>query len=197
MMFRTALVALLSSAVSAKIFNPSEGVAADSSMGQALLRKATVVKPARHLEQNYERDASFLAQYDIKYLGCSSLIQVNPEGNADEGILYTQHLVRFALCPANSCSSCSGGGEYVVNMLEFVDAYTEAKLTEKEYKCEMIRENCYCDNANDDEVCENQCYTSAGMEECIEYEGQEEFEIQRYLECAGTYTSCVNGRLRS
>ena len=47
----------------------------------------------------------------------------------------------------------------------------------------MIRENCYCDNANDDEVCENQCYTDAGMEDCIEYEGGEEFQIQEYIEC--------------
>jgi len=70
-----------------------------------------------------------------------------------------------------------------MDMNLFVDAYTEAKLNEKEYNCEMIRENCYCDNANDDEVCENQCYTNAGMEDCIEYEGEEEFEIQRYLEC--------------
>jgi hypothetical protein len=69
-------------------------------------------------------------------------------------------------------------------MEEFVDSWTEAKLEEKEYACEMIRENCYCDNANDDEVCENQCYTTAGMEECIEYEGGEEFQIQEYLECA-------------
>ena len=110
---------------------------------------------------------------------------MNPEGNADEGILYSQNLVRFALCPENTCSSCSGGGEYVVNMLEFVDAYTEAKLEEQEMACENIRENCYCDNANDDEVCENTCYTNAGMDVCIEYEGQEEFEIQRYLECDG------------
>jgi len=93
------------------------------------------------------------------------------------------------MCPSDSCSTCKNGGEYVVNMMEFVDSYTEAKLTEKEYTCEMIRENCYCDNANDDEVCENQCYVNEGHDECIEYEGEEEFEIQRYLECQGT--SCL------
>jgi len=39
-----------------------------------------------------------------------------------------------------------------------------------------VRENCYYDD-------ENQCYEEAGLDYCIEYEGQEEFEVQRYLEC--------------
>jgi len=185
MKFTAALLSLVSAA-SAGVIDP-KGLSAASKAGQNLLRKATVV---RALEQ--QDDDSFLAFYDIKYLGCASLLQVNGEGGGDEGILYQQNLVRFALCPSGSCSSsCSGGGEYVVNMMEFVDAYTEAKLNEKEYQCEMIRENCYCDNANDDDVCENQCYTNAGMSECIEYEGQEEFEIQRYLECAGKF-KCID-----
>ena len=187
MMFKAAFIALFASVASASVLNPSEGVPADSKLGMNLLRKAQVIEPARHLEQNNNEAQSFIAGYELKYLGCSSLIQVNPEGNQDEGILYTQHLVKFALCPENSCGSCSGGGEYVVNMLEFVDAYTEAKLNEKEMACENIRENCYCDNANDDEVCENSCYSQAGMDSCIEYEGQEEFEIQRYLECQGKW----------
>lgn len=184
-MFKAALFALLASAASAN-FVPKGDVAADSAFGQKLLSKATVVEHARHLDQ--ERDVTFIAKYSIRYLGCSSLVQVREEGGGDEGLLYTQNLVRFALCPSSSCSSCSGGGEYVVSMMEFVDSYTEFKLTEKEYACEMIRENCYCDNANDDDVCENQCYTNQGMPECIEYEGQEEFEIQGYLECEGKST---------
>lgn len=70
-----------------------------------------------------------------------------------------------------------------MSMEEFVDSYTEAKLTEQEYACETIRENCYCSDDSDDEACETACYTAAGMDVCIEYEGEEEFEIQRYLEC--------------
>lgn len=180
MKFAAAFLALLASASATSDFP------ADSTMAKSLLKRATVVEHSRHLDQN-ERDTSFMANYSIKYLSCSSLVQINREGGGgDEGVLYTQHLVKFALCPSDSCGSCAGGGEYVVNMMEFVDAYTEAKLTEQEYACETIRENCYCDNANDDQACENQCYTDEGMDVCIEYEGQEEFEIQRYLECAGT-----------
>ena len=188
MMFRATAFLSCIAAVSAASINPAEGMAANSKMGRSLLKKATVVTPARNLDQNNgDDDNTWIAKYDIKYLGCSSLIQVNPEGNAEEGVLYNQNLVRFALCPTGTCGSCSGGGEYVVNMMEFVDSYTESKLEEKEYQCEMVRENCYCDNANDDEACENQCYTNANMGDCIEYEGEDEFEIQRYLECAGKF----------
>jgi hypothetical protein len=196
MMLRAALFALLTSAAVASIFNPSEGVPADSKMGAALLRRATVVQPARHLDQNNNNKAqSFIYKYDIKYLGCSSLLQINQgqngnnnnnnnnKNNNNGGLLYTQQVVRFALCPSDSCSSgCTGGGEYVVSMSAFVDAYTEAKMTEQEYACESIRENCYCDDVDDDEVCENQCYATAGLDACID--DGDDFEIQRYLECA-------------
>lgn len=68
----------------------------------------------------------------------------------------------------------------------FVDAYTENLMEEREYNCEYIRENCDCQYANDDEACEYQCYVTAGLDYCIENqdEYEEEFEVQRYLECA-------------
>jgi hypothetical protein len=187
MMFRVGAFALFCSLVSASSFVPSGDIPADSKLGSSLLKRATVVEPSRHLEQN-SRDTTFIANYSIKYLGCSSLVQVNTQGNGQkegndqkdgnggQSIVYTQNLVRFALCPSGSCSSCSGGGEYVVNMVDFVDAYTEAKLTETEYNCEQIRENCN----NDDE---SSCYSAAGATECDQYEGQDVFEIQEYLEC--------------
>ena len=74
-------------------------------------------------------------------------------------------------------------------MMEFVDSYTEAKMNEQEQECENIRESCYCDNnQQDDQSCEYSCYQNAGVaDKCGEYEGGEEFEVQRYLECAGTF----------
>jgi hypothetical protein len=50
--------------------------------------------------------------------------------------------------------------------------------------CEYVRENCDCENANDDQACESQCYADAGLDSCEEVEGEEAFEVQRYLECA-------------
>ena len=185
MLFQTSVIALLFATVSSTSWTPSGDIPATSRLGQRLLSTAKVVEPARQLEDR--NDMTFVAKYSLKYLGCSSLVTLNAEGNRnDGGMLMTQNLVRFALCPSSSCGSCSGGGEYVTSMNEFVDAYTEEKLTEKEYACEMVRESCYCDNANDDEACENQCYIDANMSDCIQYEGQDEFNIQEYLECRGT-----------
>jgi hypothetical protein len=191
MMFRATVIALVASSAFAKSFVPSSDIAADSKLGSSLLSKATVVTDARHLEN--ERDVSFIANYKLKYLGCNSLSALGQEGGENGSALYTQNLVRFALCP-DSCSSCSNGGEYVVNMMEFVDSYTEAKLEEQEYACEMVRENCYCDDANDDDVCEASCYTAAGMDYCVDYgddNGNEDFEIQRYLECSRKFIIAI------
>lgn len=186
MMFKSAAVlASLVASVSATSFTPSGDIAADSAIGQRLLSKS------RAVEQN--GDATWLTGYNIKYLGCAGLTQVNAEGggggnNGEQGILYTQNLVKFALCASDlSCSSCgTGSAQYVVPMMDFVDAWTEAKMESQERACENVRESCYCDNANDDQACENSCYEALGMSECIQYEGDEEFELQRYLECRGT-----------
>lgn len=192
-MFRSAtLVALLMASASA------HDLSANSPVGRALLKSATVVEEARHLNnnnqynynqqgqnENGERDGSFVANYYIKYLGCSSTLSYSQEENGNDGNpLVTSNLVKFSLCP-DSCSSCSNGGLYVVGMQEFVQAYTEMKMDEKEYKCEMQAQQCeYNQNCNyDDQYCEQLCFKEAGMEECIQYEGQEEFELDRYLEC--------------
>ena len=190
-MFKSAVVAALVASATAKSFIPSGDIKANTRVGKKLLSRA--------LEQNQNGqngnwdDNTWMADYKIKYLGCSSLIQINREaGGEDDPMLYTQNLVKFALVPeGESCTSSKGDAQYVVNMEEFIDAYTEMKMEAQEQACENIRENCYCENANDDEACENQCYSQVGMDYCIQYEGEEEFEIQRYLECAGKKIICV------
>jgi hypothetical protein len=185
------LFTLLASAASA-LFIPSETIPVDSSTGRKLLRHATPVESVHRLLNNdNERDMSYIANHSIKYLGCISYPSLAVYGGnniKNDGVMYQQNLVRFALCPGaeGDCSSCTGGGEYVVNMNIFVDTYTEYKMEFAEWQCEQIRENCDCQNANDDQVCENTCYAAAGLEDCVEVGGQEEFEVQRYLECAGT-----------
>ena len=192
MMFRSIVLASMAATGAATSFIPGD-MPANSRAGSKLLSKAKLEH--RGLENNGESDTTWIIGYSIKYEGCASLIQIaGGEGgggnDGDGSLLYTQNLVKFSLCPTgsadSSCTSCKGGAQYVVNMNEFVDAYTEMKLEAEEYACEMVRENCYCDNANDDDVCEAQCYTNAGLENCIDYDdGSDDFEIQRYLECAG------------
>ncbi|KAL3944741.1 MAG: hypothetical protein SGBAC_001160 [Bacillariaceae sp.] len=178
MLFKSTIVTSL--IVSAAALRPDNDIPADSKAGMKLMSQARQLN-----QENQEDDMSWIAGYSIKYIGCSSLLQVREDGGEDESNLYTMNLAKFALCSAsNSCSSCgNGAAQYVVNMETFVDAYTEMALNAQEEACENIRENCYCDDANDDDACENQCYTNMGMDVCIEYEGGEEFEIQEYLEC--------------
>lgn len=179
MMFKSAVLASLAASVTATSFVPNEDIPVGSAIGQKLMSQA------RALEQ--ADDMTWIANYSIKYLGCSSLIQVNGEGGGgeDQSLLYTQNLVKFALCDTSSgCSSCgNGAAQYVVPMMTFVDAWTESKMQAQERVCENVRENCYCENANDDEACEAACYQQLGMDYCIQYGDQENFEVQRYLEC--------------
>ena len=99
----------------------------------------------------------------------------------------SQLLARFHLCKKGKCSrSCYG--DYVTSLREFVNGYTESKMNEAERACENVRENCNCQYANDDQACEYQCYVSAGLSNCVDQNNQDnqyqdEFEVQRYLEC--------------
>jgi hypothetical protein len=177
MMFKSAIIASL--LASAAAFVPIGGIDVHSKAGQKLMSKA------RSLENN-KQDYSWMVGYTIKYLGCTSLMQVNPEGGQGENssMLYVQNLAKFGLCASTaSCSSCGNGeAQYVVPMNDFVDAWTEAEMTAHQQACETVRENCDCQYANDDEVCESSCYSSAGLD-CSEYE--DDFEVQRFMECGG------------
>jgi hypothetical protein len=160
---------------------------------------------------------SFLSNYVLQYVGCAGIVSV-AESSPDDydsyypgtKVLQMESLVRFALCPrggddasssstsrSSSCSAHSrgrcrtgggGGGEYVVRMSTFLQAYTENLLTEEERTCEMVRRSCGCDDNNDETNCEPNCYAQNGHNECIEYQGQEAFHVQRYLQCTGTHT---------
>jgi len=155
---------------------PASALRAGSKIGAKLLQNA------RRLDG--EANSDWVANYSIKFSSCHTLVQVADEEGENGSLIYNKNLVTFHLCPTDTCSSHQKDcGKYVVGMEVFVDAWTEAKLEAEEWACEYVRENCYCDNANDDEVCENQCYADAGLDYCVEYEGQEAFEVQEYLEC--------------
>lgn len=106
--------------------------------------------------------------------------------------MYQQRLVHFKLCPSDSCRSCQNGADYVVELNEFIDAMMEAKLTAQEYNCERVRENCWCEQANNKDYCLASCYTNAKMDYCNEMEGNNnygqanngKFEMSDALGCA-------------
>jgi hypothetical protein len=106
--------------------------------------------------------------------------------------MYQQRLVHFKLCPSDSCRSCTNGADYVVDLNEFIDAMMEAKLTAQEYNCQRVRENCYCEQANNKDYCLASCYTNAKMDYCNEMGGNNnngqamngKFEMSDALSCA-------------
>jgi hypothetical protein len=145
------------------------------------------------MQYYYQDQQQGQAQYNN---GQQQQEQEQEEGQ-DDGLDSTS-LVRFTIC-SDGCGSCDG--EFAVDMAEFIDAYTESKMSTLEYQCEIMAERCYCQNGNW-EQCFYDCFqqaefdlygTTDGVQYCLaNYYGQEQFEVQRYLECARTYQTIEN-----
>ena len=112
----------------------------------------------------------------------------------------TKRLIRFRLCPSNSCSSSKAGGcssdygDYVVDLNSFMDAYFEVTRKATEYDCQYyLANNCNCGNDDgDEETCQYDCLADAGLaDSCADRnpynddeQQDEQFEADRYMECA-------------
>jgi hypothetical protein len=152
----------------------------------------SLLSQARRLENNNDDayDFSWVTDYSIQYRSCHTTLSFRADGgdsgDGTEEPTETERLVKFQLCPSDACSSngkCSNGAEYLVEMQEFVEAVYESKMTQQEYNCETVQDNCDCDNYNDDDVCLAACYATAGLDYCEEAEDEDAFDIQEYLEC--------------
>ena len=88
-------------------------------------------------------------------------------------------MAKFKLCPTGKCGSCSGGGDYVVDMKELIDTYQDYQKELNEEACQSAQETCEYQCQNDDgqnddgEDCESDCLYKAGMSYCDD-EAQEE-----------------------
>lgn len=115
------------------------------------------------MNRRLEDDYSWMNGYTIMYENC----------------FHADNVVTFRLCPRDErCEAgCSGGGEYLVDLNFFIDAFSEAQMGAHEYRCEMARENCEYD---DDAV----CYDAAGLQDCDDQnEDENGFNIQEWMEC--------------
>mmetsp|Transcript_13293 Transcript_13293/g.28864 ORF Transcript_13293/g.28864 Transcript_13293/m.28864 type:complete len:409 (-) Transcript_13293:297-1523(-) len=157
----------------------------------------------RHLEDEnnnnnqdeQERDITWMYQYSLAFDSCHTATTIRQEGQGDAefGNLLAVNSIQFNLCPTSGSGGCA---TYLAPMMDFLDAYTEAQMEEEEYQCEIAREQCEYqyemqqnqngnnNNGNNEQYYMNECYQAMGLDYCMEYEGQEEFEIQQYLECA-------------
>mmetsp|Transcript_15213 Transcript_15213/g.31019 ORF Transcript_15213/g.31019 Transcript_15213/m.31019 type:complete len:415 (+) Transcript_15213:167-1411(+) len=104
--------------------------------------------------------------------------------NAYNG-MYEQRLVHFKLCPSDSCTMCSNGADYVVDMNDFIEAFLEAQKTATEYNCERVRSMCYCENAYNKNQCLSTCYKNANLgDSCFDYQQNSGFDLGEAAQCA-------------
>ena len=125
----------------------------------------------RRLEQGDEDDISWLSNYNVVFVQCSS----------------TEQSVLYKICPRsndgssgrNSCSvDCDSGAEYLASLADFVDSFTEAQMEARAYRCELARENCQYE---DDDLCYD---SSSGYDlSYCQSDWDEALDIQEWLEC--------------
>merc|ERR1712048_610806 len=120
---------------------------ASSKAGQKVLAKARRVEEAEEAEE-----LAWLEDYSLKFQGCHHVYQWNPEVDEDEDVrLYTKRLIRFRMCPADTCSvsdaaGCSKDyGDYIVDMQTYVANYFESSKRNLEEKCNNFEESCGCE----------------------------------------------------
>jgi len=170
-------------------------IKADSKLGNNLLSKA------RKLNDNEEIDFTWVSGYSIKFQGCHHINQWNAEADGDdEPKIQTKRLVRFRLCPSDSCTTqdaggCdSGYGDYIIDLSIFMAMYWENKQEWEEWNCEYYENNvCDCENADNEEYCLYDCQvTEYGLDYCWDenpyqqddQDEEEQFEVEEFLECA-------------
>ena len=181
-----------------------DSLAVASPLGAKLMSKA------RRLENDQEIDFSWVSNFSIKFQGCHHVSQWNgEEDGGDDGDnvkIQTKRLIRFRLCPTDSCSTSSGGGctsgygDYIIDMNTFLESYYDAAEEYNQYKCEWTLANkCNCDDDDgkgddfDADICEYECYVSAGLVETCsennpynddEQDEGEKFDLADYVECS-------------
>merc|ERR1719410_1991872 len=132
----------------------SGDLTADSVLGNRVLSKA------RRLDEE-EADFSWVSGYSLKFQGCFHVSQWNAEADGEEDVrIMTKRLIRFRLCPADSCeTSCdSGYGDYIIDMNTYVESYLESKEELERQACEYLEENvCDCEEKDDDQFDEDEC----------------------------------------
>lgn len=148
----------------------------DSRLGHSLIQNA---RELNNRNNNKNQDLIWMTNYSVHFDMCHTITQVQDDGK-DGSKSYTQHLAEFSLCPSNACKSgCRKGGKYVVDMKDFVQAYIETKEEAEKEACKTARENC----GETGDGAQDSCYAKAGLQYCNDGDGQQDFNIDRYMQC--------------
>jgi hypothetical protein len=202
-------------------------IPADSALGQRLVQSARRLNNNDNNNNNNQQSQelfSWVSSYSVKFQGCMSIKQWNVNADEAEDVkIADKHLVRFRLCPSDTCSSSkaagctSGYGDYIIDLEIYMKAIMEAMKQQTEAACYSYRlASCDCENGgengggennnnnnnnnNNGDYCQYDCFNAAGMVECIDrnpYEDngqQEQFRVEDYMEC--TAIKANNGQKR-
>lgn len=192
MKFVAALLSFLSVASAAQQMIELKDIKADSPLGMKVLSNA------RALEQDNQWMNTWVAGYSLKFQGCHHISQWNDEAEGEDDVrIATKRLVRFRLCPSESCSEgssvgCNSNyGDYIIDMETYLAAYFEAKATYQAFRCEYLQDYvCGCDDADDAQTCLYNCYAGHNMADvCMGDNGNNNgnnnaFQLENYMECA-------------
>ena len=161
-----------------------QDIPASSKAGHELIQASRSLK-----NQDNRYDSSFLQNYAIKFINCHSVTEWHNDlsyGNNDDddvdddyyldqdwsAPIITRQLVRFRLCPKDSCrdyssKGCSSKfGDYIIDMETFLYYFLTAQEDLKDNLCLNCQEECFGDDYDDDgiEQCLNNCYSTYGVE---------------------------------
>lgn len=189
-----------------------DGLSSDSTMGRQLLSQARRVEDGNN--QYNQNDMSWVGGFSIKFTGCHTVTQwINEQNNNNDGNqadgnnaaydptngkIEAVQLVRFRLCPRDSCFDHFGVGcskhygEYVVGLETFLQAYVAYEKEASETGCEAYRQTCYnkCDQSNK-AMCWYNCYKGYGINSamCNNYDENGQYyeglmDMEQAIQCS-------------
>lgn len=170
---------------------------ANSAAGRSLLAQSRSLNNNNNNKNNNNQyfDADFVSGYSVKFQGCHHVQQWNNQANDESEVrIRTKRLVRYRLCPSETCSSTKSAGctskygDYVVDMNTFVESYLEAMEEEKGQICSEAASECeqQC-NGGDDASCMEACYKGFELDVCMsddDKNGGGQFNVREYSGCA-------------
>lgn len=169
-----------------------DGLSSDSAMGRHLIANARKLEDGNAGNGNNYDDMSWVAGYAIKFLGCSTVTQwikedYDEEQNSQDqnanqyvqgsaamdptnGKIENVNLVRFRLCPRDSCFDHFGVGcskhygEYVVSMTTFLETYLAFEREMTSDACGTYRDTCLTKcNESSKAMCFYNCLKGYGI----------------------------------
>jgi hypothetical protein len=171
MKFTIALLSAVVAGASAKAAPLQSSITASSEMGQRILSEARLLE-----ENNDGVDYTWVANMSLKYQGCYHTQVWNGDANGGDNNdvrVSTQRLVRFRLCPSDSCTMASaagcdkGYGDYVIGMETYLKYYLDIVQRDHEYSC-AVEANTGDVASCEDDYCKYDTYVAKGMEYCVE-----------------------------